>query len=175
MGNHLGSTWPSITLLFLTGDLVTWTTWTSIYLSHKLLLLTTPWNWIIIFEVYRTIRGKLSSRVHFPPVKTLLESWMSESILLEFCIFCVYSLISEDWKSVIETALAFRSARMIVPGVVPPPWQVVDNFCHNFDLNQARCAPERRMFLNFAPETFVFWKNQSDCFWQVLAAFGLAL
>ena len=132
MGNHLGSTWPSITLLFLTGDLVTWTTWTSIYLSHKLLLLTTPWNWIIIFEVYRTIRGKLSSRVHFPPVKTLLESWMSESILLEFCIFCVYSLISEDWKSVIETALAFRSARMIVPGAVPPPWQVVDNFVRSF-------------------------------------------
>lgn len=39
--------------------------------------------------------------------------------------------------------LYILSARMIVHGAVPPPWQVVDNFCHNFDLDQARCAPER--------------------------------
>jgi COP9 signalosome complex subunit 3 len=43
-----------------------------------------------------------------------------------------------------------RSARLTVHGAVPPPWQVVDNFCHNFDVNQVRYAPERGEWFAFA-------------------------
>ncbi|KAF7770561.1 hypothetical protein Agabi119p4_6535 [Agaricus bisporus var. burnettii] len=39
------------------------------------------------------------------------------------------------------------SARVTVHGAVPPPWQVVDSFCHNFDREQARYAPERVVIL----------------------------
>jgi len=62
---------------------------------------------------------------------------------------------------------------MIVHGAVPPPWQVVDNFCHNFDLDQARCAPERRMFLNSAPNAFMFWKIKVIAFGKSLQRLAL--
>ncbi|KAF9445144.1 hypothetical protein P691DRAFT_806121 [Macrolepiota fuliginosa MF-IS2] len=43
--------------------------------------------------------------------------------------------------------LYILSARISVHGAVPPPWQVVDNFCQNFDQNQVRYAPERVILL----------------------------
>ncbi|KAF5349126.1 hypothetical protein D9756_009493 [Leucocoprinus leucothites] len=43
--------------------------------------------------------------------------------------------------------LYILSARLTIHGALPPPWQIVDSFCHNFDVHQARYAPERLIAL----------------------------
>ncbi|KAJ3573813.1 hypothetical protein NP233_g2184 [Leucocoprinus birnbaumii] len=43
--------------------------------------------------------------------------------------------------------LYILSARLTVHGAAPPQWPIVDSFCHNFDVNQARYAPERVIIL----------------------------
>ncbi|KAF8964828.1 hypothetical protein BDZ97DRAFT_1918779 [Flammula alnicola] len=96
-----------------------------------------------------TLFAQIISTTHIPSLNNILKSNIprekKEAILSSSLSDGQDPVILLDVRMYGLAVLYILSARLGAnfSSIQPPPWQVVQNFCHNFDPDQARLAPDR--------------------------------